>query len=56
MHFGYSIIYVASVPETLAFYDKAFGLQTGFLHESELYGELKPVPQPWLLRPMKWQR
>ena len=23
MHFGYSIIYVASVPETLAFYDKA---------------------------------
>ena len=41
MHFGYSIIYVASVPETLAFYDKAFGLQTGFLHESELYGELK---------------
>ena len=41
IHFGYSIIYVASVPETLAFYDKAFGLQTGFLHESELYGELK---------------
>ena len=41
MRFGYSIIYVASVPETLAFYDKAFGLQTGFLHESELYGELK---------------
>ena len=28
MHFGYSIIYVASVLETLAFYDKAFGLQT----------------------------
>ena len=23
MHFGYSIIYVANVPETLAFYDKA---------------------------------
>jgi predicted enzyme related to lactoylglutathione lyase len=41
MRFGYSIIYVASVPETLAFYEKAFGLQTGFLHESELYGELK---------------
>ena len=41
MHLGYSIIYVASVPETLAFYDKVFGLQTGFLHEGELYGELK---------------
>ena len=41
MHFGYSIVYVANVPETLAFYDNVFGLQTGFLHESELYGELK---------------
>ena len=56
MHFGYSIIYVASVPETLAFYDKAFGLQTGFLHASELYGELKTGATTLALRPMKWQR
>ena len=41
MRFKYIITYVSSVPETLACYEKAFGLQTGFLHESELYGEFK---------------
>lgn len=41
MKFGYTIIYVSSVPETLAFYKKAFGFETRFLHESDQYGELE---------------
>ena len=41
MRFGYSIIYVLNVPKTLVFYEVAFGLQTCFLHESQLYGELE---------------
>ena len=40
MKLGYTIIYVASVPDTLAFYQKAFGLKLRFLHDSEQYGEL----------------
>jgi catechol 2,3-dioxygenase-like lactoylglutathione lyase family enzyme len=40
MKFGYTIIYVADVPETVAFYKKAFGLQPRFVHESNLYAEL----------------
>jgi uncharacterized glyoxalase superfamily protein PhnB len=40
MKFGYAIIYVKSVPDTLNFYNKAFGFETRFLHESEQYGEL----------------
>lgn len=40
MKFGYTIVYVTSVPEALAFYKQAFGLETKFLHESEQYGEL----------------
>lgn len=39
MIYRYTILYVADVPATLAFYEAAFGLQTGFLHESG-YGEL----------------
>jgi lactoylglutathione lyase len=41
MKFGYTIIYVASVPDTLAFYQAAFGFSTRFLHESGDYGELE---------------
>jgi lactoylglutathione lyase len=41
MNFGYTIIYVDDVPATLAFYEKAFGLATRFLHESNGYGELE---------------
>lgn len=41
MKFGYTIIYVENVKETLAFYLKAFGLETRFLHESEMYAELE---------------
>lgn len=40
MHFRYSILYVDNVSDTLAFYSKAFGFQTGFQHESGDYGEL----------------
>jgi catechol 2,3-dioxygenase-like lactoylglutathione lyase family enzyme len=37
---GYTIIYVADVPETVAFYKNAFGLRPRFAHESGLYAEL----------------
>ena len=40
MRFRYSILYVDDVPATLAFYEKAFGFETGFLHEGKDYGEL----------------
>ena len=40
MKFGYTIIYVVSVSETLKFYKEAFGFDTRFLHESGQYGEL----------------
>lgn len=41
MKYGYTIIYVASVAETLAFYKKAFGFDLKFMHESKAYGELQ---------------
>ena len=40
MKFGYTIIYVNSVADVLAFYEKAFGFKSRFLHESGDYGEL----------------
>ena len=40
MKFGYTIIYVADVSASLTFFEKAFGLNTRFLHESG-YGELE---------------
>lgn len=40
MIYRYTILYVASVPETLAFYEAAFGFKTLFLHEAGDYGEL----------------
>ncbi len=40
MKFGYTILYVKSVVETVEFYERAFGLQRKFIHESEQYGEL----------------
>jgi lactoylglutathione lyase len=39
MKFGYTIIYVPSVSESLAFFEKAFGFTRRFLHESGDYGE-----------------
>jgi lactoylglutathione lyase len=40
MHLGYIIIYVANVKDTVAFYEKAFGLALNFLHESGDYADL----------------
>lgn len=40
MKFKYTILYVENVSETLAFYEKAFGLKQAMLHESGDYGEL----------------
>lgn len=40
MKFKYSIFYVENVKETMAFYNRAFGFETRFLHESGDFGEL----------------
>ena len=41
MEYGYTIIYVSSVEDTLAFYRRAFGFGLKFIHESKAYGELE---------------
>jgi catechol 2,3-dioxygenase-like lactoylglutathione lyase family enzyme len=41
MKLRYTIIYVADVPKTVAFYEAAFGLTQRFIHESNLYGEME---------------
>lgn len=41
MKFGYTILYVDSVKDTLDFYEKAFGFKCRYLHESGDYGELE---------------
>ncbi len=41
MLFGYTIIYVQNVEETLQFYQKAFSCKIKFFAESKLYGELE---------------
>ena len=41
VRFGYTILYVPDVPETIAFYERAFGLSLRFLHESALYAEME---------------
>ena len=33
MKFGYTIVYVENVKESLAFFERAFGLRTSFLDE-----------------------
>jgi lactoylglutathione lyase len=40
MQFGYTIVYVHSVADTLSFYETAFGFERSFLHESGDYGQL----------------
>jgi lactoylglutathione lyase len=40
MKLGYTIVYVPSVSDSLAFFEAAFGLRRKFLHESGTYGEL----------------
>lgn len=39
MKLGYVIVYVQNVPQTIEFYEKAFGFSRKFIHENE-YGEL----------------
>lgn len=41
MKLGYTLIYVDDVGRTMGFYEKAFGLKPGFLHESKQYGEME---------------
>lgn len=41
MHLGYVIIYVKDIQETVAFYEKAFGLKVRFIHESGIYAEME---------------
>lgn len=41
MKLGYTIIYVENVPDTVAFYERAFGLTRRFIHESDLYAEME---------------
>ncbi|WP_067336581.1 VOC family protein [Stappia indica] len=40
MIFRYTILYVEDVPATMDFYERAFALTRGFLHDSGDYGEL----------------
>jgi len=39
--FSYTILYVESVADTIAFYEKAFGFSRRFLSPDESYGELE---------------
>ena len=41
MKFGYTIIYVPNVEESISFFEKAFGLERGFVHPEGDYGELQ---------------
>lgn len=40
MKLGYTILYVASVADTIAFYERAFGLERSMTTEAGEYGEL----------------
>ncbi|WP_343626535.1 VOC family protein [Roseateles puraquae] len=40
MKFAYTLVYVTDVAASLAFFERAFGLPTRFLHESGAYGEV----------------
>lgn len=40
MQFAYTIVYVADVAASLEFFERAFGFERRFLHESGAYGEL----------------
>ena len=40
MRFGYTILYVEDVRETLAFYEKAFGFKARLVVDTDDYGEL----------------
>lgn len=41
MKLGYTIVFVPSAAESMAFFEKAFGLSRRFLHPSGGYGEME---------------
>jgi uncharacterized glyoxalase superfamily protein PhnB len=41
MKLGYAILHVDSVPETVAFYENAFGFERGMVTPTNEYGELQ---------------
>jgi lactoylglutathione lyase len=41
MKLGYTIIYVADVVATVDFYERAFGLERRFVHDSNMYAEMR---------------
>ena len=41
MRFGYTIVYTSDVSKSVAFYENAFGLKRGFVHESGEYAEME---------------
>ncbi|MCO4753067.1 MAG: VOC family protein [Bacteriovoracaceae bacterium] len=41
MKLGYTLIYVDDLAATMEFYSEAFGMEKGFLHESNQYGEMQ---------------
>lgn len=56
MKFGYTIVYVASVRQALAFYEAAFGFETRFLRESGDYGELDTgAARIWVWSGLHWR-
>lgn len=41
MQFSHTILYVADVQASMAFYEKAFRLKPKFIHEEGVYGEME---------------
>ncbi|MBB3227250.1 putative glyoxalase superfamily protein PhnB [Luteibacter sp. Sphag1AF] len=41
MRLGYTLVYVADVEATVDFYERAFGLERRFVHESGQYAEME---------------
>ncbi|MEH2293732.1 VOC family protein [Nostoc sp.] len=41
MKFSYTILYVKDVAQSVAFYEKAFGLKQQFIHQSKQYVEME---------------
>jgi lactoylglutathione lyase len=41
MKFGYTIVYVRDVGETVGFWERAFGLKRRFVDENNAYGEME---------------
>jgi lactoylglutathione lyase len=38
--YSHTIFYVKSIPDTISFYEKAFGIKPKFIHETKTYAEL----------------